>query len=163
VDFKNKVVLVTGGLKGIGFACAKQFVEQGANVIISARVQEDIDSALTQLPRAMGFSADLTNEDEASAFVEHVQQAFDRIDVLVNSAGAAKRTPVNELNPKAWRAAIDAKFFSTINVLDLVIKQMAAQVNSPCSWLILRSLGSRRLSHRLPSPCDDAILLSQYR
>jgi NAD(P)-dependent dehydrogenase (short-subunit alcohol dehydrogenase family) len=51
---------------------------------------------------------------------------FGSIDVLVNSAGAAKRTPVAELNPASWRAAMDAKFFSTINVLDPVIKLTAA-------------------------------------
>jgi len=127
MDYKDKVVLITGGSKGIGFACAKQFVSQGAKVIISSRTQAAIDEALTQLPYASGFSADLTHEDQASTLVAYVQQNFGSIDVLVNSAGAAKRTPVAELNPKAWGAAMDAKFFATINVLDPVIKLMAAQ------------------------------------
>src|SRR6187402_3589702 len=102
MDYKDKVVLITGGSKGIGFACAKQFVSQGAKVIISSRTQAAIDEALTQLPYASGFSADLTHEDQASALVAYVQQTFGNIDVLVSSAGAAKGTPVAELNPKAW-------------------------------------------------------------
>ncbi|UOE46205.1 SDR family oxidoreductase [Mucilaginibacter sp. SMC90] len=127
MDYKDKVILITGGSKGIGFACAKQFIGQGAKVIISSRIQADIDQALSQLPGAIGFSADLTHEDQASNLVVHIQQTFGGIDVLVNSAGAAKRTPVAELDPKAWRAAMDAKFFTTINVLDPVIKLMAAR------------------------------------
>jgi NAD(P)-dependent dehydrogenase (short-subunit alcohol dehydrogenase family) len=108
-NYKDKVVLITGGSKGIGLACAKQFVAQGATVIISSRTQANIDEALNELPGTSGFSADLAD------------------DVLVNSAGAAKRTPLAELNPGAWRTAMDAKFFSTINVLDLVVKLMTAR------------------------------------
>ena len=52
---------------------------------------------------------------------------MDPIDVLVNSAGAAKRTPPDELTPAAWRAAFDAKFFSYINVIDPMVKRMAAR------------------------------------
>lgn len=125
--YKDKVVLITGGSKGIGLACAKQFVQQGAKVIISSRTQANIDNALNDLPGASGFSADLCDEHQAIALVTHVQEAFGGIDVLVNSAGAAKRTPVAELSPASWRTAMDAKFFSTINVLDPVVKLMAAR------------------------------------
>lgn len=124
--YKDKVVLITGGSKGIGLACAKQFVALGAKVIISSRTQANIDMALTELPHATGFSADLTDENQAAALIAHIKQEFGSIDVLVNSAGAAKRTPAAELNPASWRAAMDAKFFTTINVLDPVIKLMAA-------------------------------------
>ncbi|WP_214070245.1 SDR family oxidoreductase [Mucilaginibacter sp. dw_454] len=124
--YRNKVVLITGGSKGIGFACAKQFVAYGAKVIISSREQANIDQALQELPGASGFSADVSDADQAAALVAHVQQQFGVIDVLVNSAGAAKRTPVAELNPASWRAAMDAKYFTTINVLDPVVKLMAA-------------------------------------
>lgn len=126
-NYQDKVVLVTGGSKGIGLACAKQFVAQGAKVIISARTQAHIDEALKELPGTAGFRADLSDEHQAAAMVTDVLQQFGRIDVLINSAGAAKRTPVAELQPAAWRAAMDAKFFPTINVIDPVVKLMAAQ------------------------------------
>lgn len=127
MDYQDKVVVVTGGSKGIGLACAKQFVARGAKVIISSRTQANINEALAVLPGASGFSANLSDEEEAAALVNHIQQKFGHIDVLVNSAGAAKRTPVAELNPASWRAAMDAKFSPTINVLDPVIKLMAAR------------------------------------
>ena len=50
-----------------------------------------------------------------------------RLDVLVNSAGAARRTNADELTPAAWRAAMDAKYFSYVNVIDAVVKRMAAR------------------------------------
>lgn len=126
-SFDAKVVLVTGGSKGIGLACAAQFLAEGARVVISSRSQTNIDAALATLPGAVGFSADVSDEAFAAALVQRVEQEVGPIDVLVNSAGAAKRSPPEDLTPAFWRAAMDAKFFSTINVLDPVVKRMAAR------------------------------------
>lgn len=126
-SFDNKVVLVTGGSKGIGLACAQHFVAEGARVVISSRSQGNIDSALAGLPGAIGFAADLSDEVSAAALVQRVEEEIGPIDVLVNSAGAAKRSPPEDLTPAFWRAAMDAKFFSTINILDPVVKLMATR------------------------------------
>jgi NAD(P)-dependent dehydrogenase (short-subunit alcohol dehydrogenase family) len=124
-NYKGKIVVVTGGSKGIGLACAKQFLAYEARVVICSRSQANIDEALKELPGTIGFSADLSDENQANELVEYITKEFGPIDVLVNSAGAAKRTPVAELKPSSWRAAMDAKFFSTINMVDPVIKLMA--------------------------------------
>ncbi|WP_285423863.1 MULTISPECIES: SDR family oxidoreductase [unclassified Pseudomonas] len=123
--FATKVVLITGGSKGIGLACARQFVEQGARVVISSRSQANIDQALSELPGAQGFAADLSDDTAAANLVRQVEEQVGPIDVLISSAGAAKRSPPEDLTPAFWRAAMDAKFFSTINVVDPVIKLMA--------------------------------------
>jgi NAD(P)-dependent dehydrogenase (short-subunit alcohol dehydrogenase family) len=127
LNLENKVVLITGGSKGIGLSCAKLFADEGARVIICSRSQANIDAALAALPGARGFSADLSSDEEALKMVEDVEREFGRIDILVNSAGAAKRTAVNDLTPAVWRAAMDAKYFTYINVIDPVIKRMAAR------------------------------------
>ncbi len=59
--------------------------------------------------------------------VERVEKEFGPLDVLVNSAGAAKRTDAAELTPAAWRAGMDAKYFTYIHVIDPLIKRMAAR------------------------------------
>lgn len=104
-SFDAKIVLVTGGSKGIGLACAKQFAAEGARVVISSRSQANIDKALEVLPGATGFAADLSDDVAAAALVERVIREMGPIDVLVNSAGAAKRSPPDDLTPALWRAA----------------------------------------------------------
>ena len=121
----RKIVLVTGGSKGIGFAVASSFVAEGASVAICSRAQSNIDAALMRLPGVRGFAADLSREDDAKRLVDAVEAEMGPIDILVNCAGAAKRTPVDELTPSAWRAAMDAKYFTYINVVDPVVKRMA--------------------------------------
>jgi NAD(P)-dependent dehydrogenase (short-subunit alcohol dehydrogenase family) len=127
LDLGGKNVLVTGGSKGIGFACARAFLAEGARVAIVSRAQVNIDHACGQLPKVLGLAADLTDADQAAQVVQQVTRAFGSIDILVNSAGAAKRTPADELSPAAYRAAMDAKYFSYINVIDPSVKEMAAR------------------------------------
>lgn len=129
---RNKLILITGGSKGIGLACAQAFINEGARVAIVGREQTTLDAALAGLNvggarMALGFRADLQDVEAAAAMVANVESTLGPIDVLVNSAGAAKRTPAPELTPAAWRAAMDAKYFTTIHVADPVVKLMAAR------------------------------------
>jgi NAD(P)-dependent dehydrogenase (short-subunit alcohol dehydrogenase family) len=125
LGLKDKKVLITGGSKGIGFACAKAFIAEGARVALVSRSQENLDKAKKALAQAYVIAADLTHAAAAGAMVEKVEEEFGPIDVLVNSAGAAKRTDADDLTPAAWRAGMDAKYFSYINVIDPLIKRMA--------------------------------------
>jgi NAD(P)-dependent dehydrogenase (short-subunit alcohol dehydrogenase family) len=123
----GRVVLVTGGSKGIGLACAKAFAAEGARIAVCARSHDNVERARAELEDAFGFAADLADAAAAAAMIEAVESGVGQIDVLVNSAGAARRTPPNELTPATWRAAFDAKFFSYVNVIDPMVKRMAAR------------------------------------
>ncbi len=123
----GKTVLITGGSKGIGFACAAAFAAEGARVAICSRSQANIDAAIGALPGLTGIAADLTDAGAAGRMIDAVEASIGPIGILVNSAGAARRTPPEELDPGAWRAAMDAKFFCTINVIDPLVKRMAAR------------------------------------
>lgn len=127
LDLEGKTVLVTGGSKGIGFACAEAFAAEGAKVAICSRDQANIDRAIAKLPGTFGIAADLIDPVAAANIVAAVESALGPLDVLVNSAGAARRTASDELTPAFWRAAMDAKYFSYINVIDPVVKRMAAR------------------------------------
>ncbi|OYV33330.1 MAG: 3-oxoacyl-ACP reductase [Rhodospirillales bacterium 20-64-7] len=127
LNLTDKIILITGGSKGIGLACAKLFLAEGARVAICSRDAANIQAALAQLPGAIGVTADLTDDIAAAAMVAQVEAKLGPIDVLVNSAGAAKRTAPEDLTPAAWRAAMEAKYFSYINVIDPVVKLMAAR------------------------------------
>jgi NAD(P)-dependent dehydrogenase (short-subunit alcohol dehydrogenase family) len=122
---QHKVVLVTGGSKGIGLACAQAFAAEGARVAICSRSHDNIDRAKAMAPALFGLAADCADAAAAAAMIDRVEEAVGAIDVLVNSAGAAPRTPPAELTPTRWREAFDAKFFSYINVVDPLVKRMA--------------------------------------
>jgi NAD(P)-dependent dehydrogenase (short-subunit alcohol dehydrogenase family) len=121
----GKTVLVTGGSKGIGLACAAAFLAEGARVAIASRAADNIARARRELGDVAGFAADLADPAQAATLVETVEAQLGPIDVLVNSAGAAKRTPPDDLTPGAWHAAMQAKYFTYINVIDPVVKLMA--------------------------------------
>lgn len=127
LNLDGKCVLITGGSKGIGLACAAAFAHEGARVAICSRSQANLDAALHTVPSVTGFAADLIDADAAATMVAQVEARLGPIDILVNSAGAAKRTPPDDLTPAHWRAAMDAKYFSYINVIDPVVKLMAAR------------------------------------
>src|SRR5215213_8180374 len=127
LGLKDKLVLITGGSKGIGFAAACAFAAEGARVALASRSQENLDKACAGLRGAEGFAADLTLPRAAAQLVEVVERRLGPIEVLVNCAGAAKRTNADDLTPEAWRAAMDAKYFSYIHVIDPLIKLMASR------------------------------------
>ena len=81
-----------------------------------------------EAPRDLiAVSADLTRTEPATAMVKEVEARFGAIDILVNSAGAAKRYLPEDLNAAAWHAAMDAKYFSTIHAIDAVLPGMVAR------------------------------------
>jgi NAD(P)-dependent dehydrogenase (short-subunit alcohol dehydrogenase family) len=124
LGLKDRKVLITGGSKGIGLACAKAFIAEGAKVALVSRSKENLEKAKSQLRDAYIIAADLVDAAAAAAMVEKVENEFGLIDILVNSAGAAKRTDADDLTPAAWKAGMDAKYFSYINVIDPLIKKM---------------------------------------
>lgn len=125
LDLEGKRALVTGGSKGIGLACARVLIAEGAHTAIASRSRENLDKARAALGDVRTYVADLADAADALRLVDAVETDMGPLDILVNSAGAAQRKPVDELTPAAWRAAMDAKFMTYINVIDPVIKRMA--------------------------------------
>ncbi|NDY82609.1 SDR family oxidoreductase [Orrella sp. NBD-18] len=128
-------VLITGGSKGIGLACAKTFLDEGAKVSLVSRDHATLVLAKKHLmdhcPEADSrigiYSADLKNAQSAANALDQAERDSGPVDILVNSAGAAKRASVDDLTPEKWREAMDAKFFTYINMIDPVIKRMGAR------------------------------------
>ena len=128
LQLKGRHILITGGSKGIGFACARAFGHEGARCTLVARDAGGLEQAVAALRaegfQAEGISADLRDAAAAAAMVERVYAGHGEVDVLVNCAGAARRTPFDELTPQAWHDAMQAKFFAYVHVMDPVIKRM---------------------------------------
>lgn len=145
LELSGKAVLVTGGSKGIGLACARAFLAEGARVAICSRSRENLDRAMAGLPLAAAFEADLADPTAAAALVDAAEAALGPLDILVNSAGAARQTPAPELTPRHWHEAMEAKFFTTLNVVDPMVKRMAERGRG----VIVNIIG---IGGKVPSP-----------
>ena len=131
----GKTVLVTGGSKGIGLAVARAFIREGARVGIVSRDGGNLEQARKVLEEEEGAviavaRADLSQSEQADAAVAAITQRLGSIDILVNSAGAARRNPPESLDSAAWHAALDAKYFTYIHTQDAVLKRWVDKARS---------------------------------
>ena len=98
VRLKEKVAIITGGGRGIGKAIALGFAREGADIVIAARTEEEINATAemvqSQGSRALPVSCDVTDEDQVRGMVEKTLETFERIDILVNNAGMGGMRPV---------------------------------------------------------------------
>lgn len=96
---ENKVAIITGATRGIGFATAKLFLENHAKVVILGSKQESVEKALAQLEgtykdQVLGFYPNLMKEEEVRKVFEETERVFGKIDILVNNAGVSSSTPI---------------------------------------------------------------------
>lgn len=127
LGLQGKNVLVTGGSRGIGLACARAFLAEGAKVVIASRSRENLERAAKSIDATLCIAADLTRAEAARDMVREAEDKLGSIDILVNSAGAAKRYLPEDLEAASWHAAMDAKYFTYIHTMDATLPGMAAR------------------------------------
>jgi NAD(P)-dependent dehydrogenase (short-subunit alcohol dehydrogenase family) len=131
LNLNNKVVLITGGSKGIGLACARGFLAEGARVAITSRNKDNLEAAKTSIAKdgyvVFTHAADLVDPNAAINLASTVESTLGPVDILVNSAGDAQRATPQELSATHWRAAMDAKYFTYIHAMDAILKGMVSR------------------------------------
>jgi 3-oxoacyl-[acyl-carrier protein] reductase len=125
LGLKGRRVLVTGGSQGIGFAVAKGFLDEGCDVVIAARNEERLRSAVERLAQAGGGSihakaVDLARAGAAAALADE----FRDTDILVNNAGAIPTGDILEIDEARWREAWELKLFGYINLSRAIYRHM---------------------------------------
>jgi len=104
--FENRVVVVTGSSIGIGFAIARRFALEGANVIINCRTASAGEAAVAAIEAEGGkvafIRADVSKTDEAKHLIDETMARFGRIDILVNNAGIGLFGTVEEMDPETF-------------------------------------------------------------
>lgn len=110
---KDKVAVVTGGTRGIGFATVKEFLENGCKVVLFGSRQESVDKALAKLNDinpdypVEGMYPEITEYDEVEKAFTEIVDKYGKIDILVNNAGVSEKEPIEELSVEEFEKTID--------------------------------------------------------
>ncbi|MFA5521183.1 MAG: SDR family oxidoreductase [Castellaniella sp.] len=155
INFDRQVVLVTGGSRGIGRACALAFAQAGARVASAAR---HVPEAAPDHAAITPFAADLSDAAQARALIHAVEEALGPIDILVNCAGAAQRHAPATLTAQHWADAMQAKFFPYVHAMDSVLPGMVSRGRGAIVNVIGVG-GKHPRPHHLPGGAANAALM----
>ncbi|BDQ31942.1 3-oxoacyl-[acyl-carrier-protein] reductase FabG [Nitrosopumilus zosterae] len=108
MKLSGKVAIVTGGSRGIGFATARILSENGATVVLTAKNQERLEKASSEIPNSLGIAADIKNKNDVKNVVSKTVAKFGQIDILVNNAGIfPKIKELHMIDEDEWNEILD--------------------------------------------------------
>ena len=155
---RGKVVLITGGSRGLGLALAEEFGKRGAKLVLTARDVASLERAQALLVNrgaarresdVLILSHDLREPSEAEKLIDEATSEFGRIDILVNNAGVITVGPVENQSLQDFRDAMDINFFSGLQCTMAVLPQMLARGDG--SIVNITSIGGKiPVPHLLP-------------
>lgn len=128
-DFSGKVILVTGGSRGLGYRMVKAYAERGADVIIASRKVENCEKVADEV-RALGRKAMAVGMHagrwaDCDALVERAYGEFGRVDVLVNNAGMSPACPSHEVSEALFDSVLNLNFKGPFRLASQVAQRMA--------------------------------------
>jgi NAD(P)-dependent dehydrogenase (short-subunit alcohol dehydrogenase family) len=148
-DLTGKVAVITGSSKGIGRAIAERLAEHGAQVVISSRNLEPCQEVANILNerygagRAIAFAANISSKQALQALVDHTNQTFGRIDILVcNAAANPYYGPLAGISDDAFRKILDNNIISNHWLINMCVPQMIERKDG--SIIIVSSIGGLR-------------------
>lgn len=121
---KDKVAIITGAAKGIGFATAQRFAKEGAKVIITDMNLEAVNGAAAQMSNAEAFVMNVTDRASIQAVVDQVIQMHGRIDILINNAGITQDARLVKMTEAQFDAVIDVNLKGVFNCTQLIVPHM---------------------------------------
>ena len=130
---KDKVAIITGGSRGIGFETARTFLREGATVILCGSREETAQKAVNELRAAFphakveGIWPNLGNFAEVKAAFDRVRETYGRIDILVNNAGISESTPFENYTEELFDKVMDLNVKGLYNCTRAVTDAMTAQ------------------------------------
>ena len=129
-DFTGKIVLVTGGSRGLGYQMVRAFAERGADVIIASRKIEACEAVAEECRalgrRALAVSAHVGRWAECDALVDAAYAQFGQVDVLVNNAGMGPAAPSHEVSEQLFDSVLNLNFKGPFRLASRIAHRMAA-------------------------------------
>ncbi|MBP3892854.1 MAG: SDR family oxidoreductase [Atopobiaceae bacterium] len=127
-DLTGRVAIVTGASGGLGVQMAKALANQGCNIVVMARRQQQIEEVASQIAEEFGVETlaircDITDTEGVDAAVAQVLERFGRIDVLINNAGTGAVAPAEDITDDQFNGEMQIDLFGTFKVARAVAKQ----------------------------------------
>jgi 3-oxoacyl-[acyl-carrier protein] reductase len=122
LGLQGKVAVITGGSRGIGYACAATFLREGAHAVICGRDRGRLDEAVSELRgqgagEVLGVQADMGNREDAKRLMKTASERFKRFDILVNCAGSSPGGLVLNLTEEQWLTSMNLKFMGYVRAM----------------------------------------------
>jgi len=119
MDFKDKIVLITGASSGIGKALAENLAARGAHLVLAARQYVTLCEIAAGLEKkygikALAVQADVSREEDCHVFIDQALRAFGKIDILINNAGLSMRALFQDLDLSVLKNLMDVNFWGTV-------------------------------------------------
>lgn len=136
MNFKDKVVLITGASSGIGRESAKEFAKLGANIVLVSRTKEKLDQVANELRKfnviTLTCQCDVSNKDQVKEMSKMVLDKFDSVDILVNNAGFAIYGSVSDLSIGEIESQMETNYFGMVycikNFLPTMIEKKTGHI-----------------------------------
>lgn len=123
LGLKGRKALVLGGSQGLGFACAKSLAEEGADVVINGRNEDNARAAANEIG-AKAVAGDVGSPESRKAIYETAQSLIGDIDILVTNAGGPPPGPFQDHELETWLAALQSNMLSAVDFARLVLPSM---------------------------------------
>src|SRR3954468_1034389 len=155
-DVRGKVVLITGGSRGLGLQMAREFATAGARIAICARDTQELDWAREELSRrgaeVLAVQCDVSVHDDVQRMVREVRERFGRIDILVNNAGIISVGPMESQTLTDYQECMDTMFWGVVYPTLAVLPEMIARRSGKIANIT--SIGGKvSVPHLLPYSC----------
>ena len=156
IDFANRVVVITGGSRGLGFALAQEFASRGAAIVICGRDQSVLQEAERKLSatgaEVMAVHCDISLRADAEALIRRATERFGRVDVLVNNAGEISVGPLETQTIEDFEQALATMFWGMVYTCMAVLPQMKRRRDGRI--VNITSIGGKvPVPHLLPYAC----------
>jgi NAD(P)-dependent dehydrogenase (short-subunit alcohol dehydrogenase family) len=160
-DFTGKVILVTGGSRGLGYQMVKAFAERGADIIIASRKLDNCE-AVAQEVRALGgtalaISAHVGKWNDCDRLIDESYAAFGRVDVLINNAGMSPACPSHEVTEQLFDSVLNLNFKGPFRLASQIAHRMN-QGEGGCIINVSSSGGAMPLPKIIPYGSSKAAL-----
>lgn len=160
-DFTGKVILVTGGSRGLGYQMVKAFAERGADVIIASRKLDNCEAVAEECRalgrKALAISAHVGKWNECDRLIEQSYAAFGRVDVLVNNAGMSPACPSHEVTEQLFDSVLNLNFKGPFRLASQIAHRMS-QSDGGCIINVSSSGGVMPLPRIIPYGSSKAAL-----